>query len=357
MDDFVRDIKYNCDVSDATYWGYFTICGLLLRYLDLYRSERGLKLHQEINREEIAAWIEEKEAHWPELESRSYRDIEIAGKGYNPFDLDGINAELEKIGLVYGAGYGMYMKATFFLAEIKSSYIVEGHRVYIAGREIARDLLASPAMLQDKTIYIRMEPLKSILWDKFLSAKGKGRDAARDALSYYGIGADEQSASAEEKIEYIAERYSIVLEHHEMAEYSEDALGWRDMLAVVKDRTVELYLRAVKDIIADTSDRGPLAFIVSKRDAGLLSLFVALREGFIPYLFPELKKAYASFMKSGDWTKIEAARAAGYSRSIGVRNDIMQVYSKRKDDNDFGREIMRSIYLLRDIRNRLHRTP
>ncbi len=354
MDDFVRDIKHNCDVSDASYWGYFTICGLLLRYLDLYRSERGLKLHQDVNREEIAAWIEEKEARWPELESKSYRDIEIAGKGYNPFDLDGINAELEKIGLVYGAGYGMYMKATFFLAEIKSSYIVEGHRVYIAGREMARDLLTSPAMLQGRTIYIRTEPLKSLLWDKFISARGKACDAVCDAFSYYGIGFDEQPASAEEKIESIAERYSIVLEQHEMAEYSEDAPGWRDMLAVVKDRTIELYLRAVKDIVADTSSRGPLAFIVSKRDAGLLSLFVALREGFIPYLFPELKKAYASFLKSGDWTDIEAARAAGYSRYTGMRNDIMLAYSKKKDDNDFSREIMRSIDLLRGLRNKQH---
>ena len=32
------DIKYNCDVSDAQFWGYFSICGLLMRYRDLFRS-------------------------------------------------------------------------------------------------------------------------------------------------------------------------------------------------------------------------------------------------------------------------------------------------------------------------------
>jgi hypothetical protein len=38
-----KDIKFNCDVSDARFWGYFSICGLLMRYRDLYRSEQGLE--------------------------------------------------------------------------------------------------------------------------------------------------------------------------------------------------------------------------------------------------------------------------------------------------------------------------
>jgi hypothetical protein len=24
----LNDIKFNCDVSDAQYWGYFSVCGL-----------------------------------------------------------------------------------------------------------------------------------------------------------------------------------------------------------------------------------------------------------------------------------------------------------------------------------------
>ena len=60
--DLENDIKFNCDVSDAQYWGYFSVCGLLMRYRDLYRSEKGIKPWAEINHQDIGAWIENKEA-------------------------------------------------------------------------------------------------------------------------------------------------------------------------------------------------------------------------------------------------------------------------------------------------------
>jgi hypothetical protein len=43
MEQLLKTIKLNCHISDARYWGYFSICGLLMRMLDLYRSENGLK--------------------------------------------------------------------------------------------------------------------------------------------------------------------------------------------------------------------------------------------------------------------------------------------------------------------------
>lgn len=90
-----NDIKYNCDVSDAAYWGYFSICGLLLRYRDLYRSEQGLKPWADISRTDITAWIHVKEAQWPELENKAFRALTIDGKQYQAFDVETINAALE----------------------------------------------------------------------------------------------------------------------------------------------------------------------------------------------------------------------------------------------------------------------
>ena len=58
-EDLIRDVKLNCDISDAKYWGYFSVCGLLMRYRDLFRSEMGLKPWSEISRTEIAAWLRE----------------------------------------------------------------------------------------------------------------------------------------------------------------------------------------------------------------------------------------------------------------------------------------------------------
>ena len=119
IDDTVpADIKFNCDVSDARYWGYFSICGLLMRYRDLFRSEHGLPPWAEFGRSEITEWIARKEARWPELEKRDFKDIMIDDVPYRPFDVFEINRALIPKGLVYGAGYGMYLKPTFFLARL-----------------------------------------------------------------------------------------------------------------------------------------------------------------------------------------------------------------------------------------------
>ena len=53
---------------------------------------------------------------WRELEDKDFGNIYIDGDVYGPFEVEKINAELEKTGLVYGAGYGVHMKPSFFLA-------------------------------------------------------------------------------------------------------------------------------------------------------------------------------------------------------------------------------------------------
>ena len=160
---FKEDIKFNCNVSDALYWGFFSICGLLLRYRDLYRSEKGLKAWANISRTDIAAWIEAKEARWPELEDQEFRDLTIDGRTYGPFEVEAVNQALAPRGLVYGAGYSMYMKPSFFLAELLSTRQVDGLTVMTSGPEIVRDLLTAPAMLQEKSVFLRLEPLMMLL--------------------------------------------------------------------------------------------------------------------------------------------------------------------------------------------------
>ncbi|MGO9018263.1 MAG: hypothetical protein ACLQVJ_07920, partial [Syntrophobacteraceae bacterium] len=47
---------------------------------------------------------------------------------------------LRPLGLVYGAGYGIGMKPTFFLAECAESSSVGGLRIDVVNRELARDI-------------------------------------------------------------------------------------------------------------------------------------------------------------------------------------------------------------------------
>lgn len=334
-----ENIKFNCDVSDAKYWGFFSICGLLLRYRDLYRSENSLKPWTNIRREDIAAWIDRKESRWPELEQKEFRDLSVDGKVFDPFDAAGINRELGPRGLVYGAGYGMYMKPTFFLAELRSTNDVSGLVVHTSGTEYVRDLFTASAMLQGNTVFLRREPLSILLQYKFAEMNAKKNTALTDAFTQYGFPHRQlMDATLEERLDRLTDRYSGIVLCHEIAEFKETLPLWNDILAAAGDRMNEHYLRAVKDLIADSSDHGPLRRIVETKDRGALGLSVALLEGFQRALFPEFRDAYTEFMRNGDWDAIEKAREAGYARFISERERIVRIYTSSAKD-DFTREL------------------
>ncbi len=324
---YLEDIKWNCDISDAQYWGYFSICGLLLRYRDLYRSEQGLKPWANISRSDIAAWIEKKEARWPELEQQEFRDIVIAGKTFRPFDVDAINDALRQQGLVYGAGYGMYLKPTFFLAELRSTREVSGLTVHVSGRELVRDLLTAPAMLQESTVFLRLEPLSILLHYKFSELNAKQNAALEDAFSRYGfLHRQLMDTTFEKRMEDLANRYAEIILCHEIGEHAESIPQWKEILSAAGDRKNEHYLRAVKDLIADTSEQGPIKKIIDTKDRGALGLSIALTEGFQRVLFPELRKAYAVFLKDGNWESIEKTRRTGHERFVAERESIVETF-------------------------------
>jgi len=341
MDDTFRSsIKFNCDISDARFWGYFSVCGLLMRYRDLYRSEQGLKPWTEIDRNAIMSWIAAKEARWPDLEQREFRDLTIDGKSSDPFDVEGINRALGGHQLVYGAGYGMYMKPTFFLAELRSIRTISGLTVYTSGRELVRDLFTAPGMLQNDAIFLRLEPLVMLLLYKFSELNARRITALEDAFAQYGFKQRQLlDDTFEKRIEAMAERYADILLLHEVAESLEEAAEWKDILIWSEDRTVELYLRAIKDLMADTSDHGPYKKIVDTRDRGALSLSVALMEGFRKTLFPEIREAYQEFMHQEEWEIIENACRAGYERFRSLRDNIVERYRTSRGQEDFNQAV------------------
>ncbi len=338
-----EDIKFNCDVSDARYWGYFSICGLLLRYRDLYRSEQGLKPWMNISRADIAAWIEAKEARWPELEHKEFRDLKINGASYHPFDVAAINRALKPEGLVYGAGYGMYMKPTFFLAELKSSREHAGLAVHTSGLELIRDLFTAPAMLQGETVFLRLEPLLILLHYKFSELNARRNPALERAFADYGIRHRHlMDETFENRLEGLAERYAEIILHHEIAEYRENIPEWKDILMAAGDRKNEHYLRALKDLIADTSDAGPIKRIIETKDRPALGLLIALLEGFQRVLFPDMKDAYAAFIKDGDWGGIETVRKQGSTRFAAERDRVVDIF-KESGSGEFSKHLKKSI--------------
>jgi hypothetical protein len=336
----LNDIKFNCDVSDAQFWGYFSICGLLMRYRDLFRSEKGLKPWAEINREEILSWISAKESRWPELEDKGFRDLTIDKNAYGPFDVVKINQALKKQKLIYGAGYGMYMKPTFFLAELRSLSEISDLTVYTSGTEFIRDLLTAPGMLQEKSIYLRLEPLTMLLLYKASELNTRGVSALKDAFSQYGFQHRQiVDETFEKRIGEMAERYSRILLCHELAEALEEVPEWKDILSQAGDRNVEHYLRALKDLLADTSDHGPYKRIIDTKDRGALSLTIALMEGYRRVIYPEMLRTYNEFSKHGDWSEIERTRRAGYERFRSQRDAVVDLYQFGGGKDVFTRKI------------------
>jgi hypothetical protein len=333
---FAKDIKFNCDVSDAKYWGYYSVCGLLMRYRDLYRSEMGLKPWSDINRSDITSWIEKKEAKWPELEQKEFINLKIGVTTYHPFDVPAINKALAEHRLVYGAGYGMYMKPSFFLAELRTTRELSGLTVHTSGNELVRDLFTAPGMLQDKTVFLRLEPLTMLLLYKYSELNTKRITALEDAFASYGLRHRQIiDDTFVKKMEEMTGQYAEVLLLHEIAEAAEEVPEWKDILALSGDRQVEHYLRAVKDLIADTSDHGPYKMIVTTRDQGALGLSIAIMEGYRLLLFPEIKKAYAEFTLRRDWSIIEQARTSGCDRFRRMRDAIVTLYGARGTADDF----------------------
>jgi len=335
IEDFVRQVKLNCNISDAKFWGYYSICGLLMRYRELYRQEHSLSPWDDIDGREITCWIQARETLWRDLEALELRALVIGDRTYDPFDVSGVNAELAGAGLVYGSGYGAFNKPTFFVAFLDSAKDLYDYRIVAVGRELCRDIAATPAMLQGRCIYMRGEVLSHFIWDRFQDMRSNQFCAPSAMMfSHYGIaGTDEASPWLYERIGELAADAAEVFVMHEVGEAYEDACDeeWREMLSEGCDKATELFLRGIKDIRADTSLYGPLKLISIDRNLPQLSIFVAFMDGIRREIFPELRGAVQQFLGGNKWSLIESARSSGYQRTERLQQELVQLWLKYHD--------------------------
>ena len=330
IESITSQIKHNCNISDARHWGYYSLCGLLLRLRELYRSEQGIPLWERMSQEDIGRWISSREKLWREMEDKELTRITMNGNVFGPFEIEKINAELEKHGLIYGAGLGLYRKPCFFLADLLSKKTVNGFDVYVAGAEYARDLSDHPAMLQGNMIYARVEPTKLLIWTRFEEMRCKGKSALLFAFADYGISPGEApSQDIAQRISLIAHDEAETYIHHEIGEAVEGkkiGAEWKAFLTSLPAGQVELFARAVKDILADTCDNGMLNYIIHQQKAGSLGFYLVFLSGMRKLLFPEMQDAFSLFAGSGDWALIDHARKKGYTKACGHVQRLLSVH-------------------------------
>jgi len=335
IDEFVRQVKLNCNISDAKFWGYYSICGLLMRYRELYRNEHSLMPWDSMENEQITLWIQEREKLWRELEDLELQRLIVEGTLYDPFDVNGLNAGLSEFGLVYGSGYGAFNKPTFFVAVLASARDLFDYRVHYTGRELCRDIAAAPAMLQGRCIYVRTEVIEQLVWDRFQDTKAHPHNVPAETMfSHYGIfRSDDASPALYKKIRHLAGEAAEVFVMHEVGEACEDVFDddWHEMLSEGCDKATELFLRGIKDVRADTSPYGPLKTIADRRNPRQLSILVAFMDGIRREIFPELRSAALHFLEDNDWSLIEGVRVAGYRRAERLQAEVGQIWRQHHD--------------------------
>ena len=324
IDDLKHQILHNCNVTDAQHAGIYSVCGLVMRLRDLYKWEHRLQPWQDDEPGKVLDWIGEKEELWETLMTASFETIRCNGQRHDAFDTASINTLIEPNDLYYGAGYAHSLKPTFFLADIQHSDTISGHTIVTTGREHARDLLTLPAFSQNGHVVLRTEAAKMFLWDQILYLGQSGRRALEYAAAACGL-PDASNASLRKDFERIWTVQKSIYVRHEIGELEEsvfDRAAWRQILAEYPHSAVELLVRSLKDILADTGPNGVLAHICEHFNNAGLGLYLAFGNGIHRMLTKSLICAFDAFLKDHQWQRIQDAaetirqEAADYARMV-----------------------------------------
>ena len=322
-------IRTNCHISDARHAGDYTLCVYLLKMREYYRWENNIPFSTPLPRQQISDWLMQREAHWETLEDKALETVPVPNNQHDPFDSNAINAGLNDRGFAYSSGYGRNMKPVFFFAALERREIHEGYTLIVAGREFARDLAAPPAMSRERTIYIRRESLRRMLWEKIEEWRwNKPANAMRSAIRCYDF-----DHAAEHSLEAMTETelHSALL--HEIGEVEAGKLlgeDWEDMLAALPPGKAEIMLRAVRDNLADCLVTLPA--LLQKAEPAALHFYIGNMSNMRKALFPALVSAYDVWTISGHTRDLQAiaARAAGHWQTLAL--GLLDTFSRSGPD-------------------------
>jgi len=336
IDDITDQVLKNCDIADSQHAGLYSICGLALRLRDLFKWENRLDPWIEKDAAEVLKWIGDKEETWEKLIGKAFNDITLLGYQFDPFDVKGINAILEPRGYIYGGGYARSLKPSFFLAEIEKKKTINGFGVFVLGRELARDLLTIPALSYDNCVYIRQESARLFLWDQIFYINKSGRYALGFGLENYGL-KEQPPERLHLSLSKIAADETDKYIYHELGEIQDtvfDREAWREIIATFPHTPIELLVRTIKDLLADTNEYGTLRHIIQKQKTASLSFYVAFLESFTKKLFPQIIEAFNEFTRTRNWELIEHAVTMGYNTAKSRAEAIIDIYRTGKQKND-----------------------
>jgi hypothetical protein len=327
---FINQVDSNCQLASAGQAGQFSLCGTLLRLRQLYKWEHQLPPWREPEPAQVLAWIEIKERTWEALEGAAWQQLVWNGQTFEPLAVAELNQRLIPQGCAYGAGLSRGQAPTCFLGELQEIRRHDDLTILVLGRELARDLGAAPALRQGPLIYARQETLSYYLWDRLSDPTQQKNAFLRIALAAYGLDLAGLLRTPEDHRDaygaFLAGELEAVI-HHEVGEAMETSLGpaFATLLDLFPQSRVELWLRALKDALAEVNESGRLSYLIAGRRLASLALMLALRPPLYTMLMPELEPAFCRLKDGGDWGELDTARIRILVRLRGVAQELQDL--------------------------------
>ena len=319
-----RAVQHNCNISDARFAGNYTMCIYLLKMREYFRWEMEQDFGSTLTRDDVGKWLSEREQLWSDIEDQDYAHLDIAGELHDPFHSGPINSKLLEHGLVYSAGIGQKSKPHFFLADLVKHEQHNGFDIYISAREYARDLTSPPAMSQEKTIYIRRESFKRMIWEKTEQWRwSKPRNAMAFAIACYDFDNDLQAA-LDQMTDHELE--SAIL--HEIGEIKAGQFlnHWQEMMSQLMFTQAEIMARAVRDHLADAISTLPV--LLQNRQDASIHFYMANLTNMRKHLFPSLVDAYNDWLDSKDTSRLEELVDNGKDHWKRVATEMLALFNQ-----------------------------
>jgi len=332
----ISQVRWNCQVASAGQAGLHSLCGTLLRLRQLYKWEHGLSPWQEPEPPLVLAWIEEQERTWETLEGLPWQNPVWGDTALDPFAVEALNAHLLPRGLAYGAGLCRALAPTFFLGELLEVRRQGELTILVLGKELARDLDGTPALCQGSLIYGRQQTLAFYLWDRLSDPVQQKNPFLQIALAPYGLTLKELLREPEacqgEFQAFLAAELEAVL-HHELGEALEPTLrqSFATVLSLYPHSRVELFIRALKDCLAEVNEWGRVSYLIRETRLAPLALMLAWRPGLYPLLLPELEPAFWELHETGDWTSMARAQEQALRRLRRLASELDTLLASRQN--------------------------
>jgi hypothetical protein len=319
-----NEVQRNCHIADARHAADLGMCTYLMRMREYYRWEKGLPLGERLENDAVGDWLSAREALWADLAELDYAPLRVADESFDPFDAEGVNAALEPLGLVYSAGLAHGAKPHFFLGRLeRREDPVDGFSLRVSDEELARGLNAPPAMLQGRTIFVRREALRRMLWEKLETWRWSRADNGfARAFAAYDFDNDLHGALAK-----MTEAEMAAAVEHEIGEFEAGRLlgeAWNAMLLDVVGTPAELMARAVRDHIADCLRTLPM--LTRARQETSLHFFFGNLTGMRREIFPGLQAGYRECLTTGDCEPLQAIAEVGREHWTGVAREVLELH-------------------------------